>query len=188
MTATQLMADLTGLGIQLVAHGDRLRYAPRSAVTPDLADQMKVHKPELLEMLRVDGNEPNIDPTNVTSVWQAALDQLEGDPLFPPDVMNALRAANVYWASDESPVRPTDDSKFMDLGPDGWPVNSIDPRRTGTLPEMRHAETVANSGRQLAMPAMRPADQGAASTGTGRTNTPGKGSRQRRRTSVSALK
>jgi hypothetical protein len=48
----QLLRTLTQLGIRLEADGDRLRYAPRSAVTPDLAKRMKAHKPELLAMLR----------------------------------------------------------------------------------------------------------------------------------------
>jgi hypothetical protein len=52
MTAMQLMADLARLGIRLKAKGDRLRYSPRSAVTPDLANRMKAHKGELLAMQR----------------------------------------------------------------------------------------------------------------------------------------
>ena len=54
MTAADLIADLAQLRIQLEAHGDRLRYSPRSVVTPDLADQMRAHKGELLAMLRSD--------------------------------------------------------------------------------------------------------------------------------------
>ena len=52
MTAITLLNDLTRLQIQLKADGDRLRYAPRSAVTPALAEQIKAHKGELLEILR----------------------------------------------------------------------------------------------------------------------------------------
>jgi len=50
--ATRLMADLARLGIRLRANGNRLRYSPRSAVTPDLANRMKAHKGELLAILR----------------------------------------------------------------------------------------------------------------------------------------
>jgi hypothetical protein len=50
--ASRLMADLIRLGIKLEADGNRLRYSPRSAVTPDLAKRMKAHKSELLAMLR----------------------------------------------------------------------------------------------------------------------------------------
>ena len=80
------MADLVQMGIRLEAHGDRLRYSPRSAVTPNLANRMKAHKGELLAILRRDPDAPAIDLTNATAVWQAALGRLEGDPLFPPDV------------------------------------------------------------------------------------------------------
>ena len=52
MSAVDLLADLAQRGIELQAHGDRLRYAPRSEVTPDLVDRMKAHKGELLAILR----------------------------------------------------------------------------------------------------------------------------------------
>jgi hypothetical protein len=52
MNAGELFSKLARLGIRLKAEGDRLRFAPRSAVTPDLADRMKAHKAELLAMLR----------------------------------------------------------------------------------------------------------------------------------------
>ena len=35
------------------------------------------------------------------TVWQAALDRLEGDPRFPPDIITALREATVQWAANE---------------------------------------------------------------------------------------
>jgi len=54
VTVTQLMVDLTRLGIRLEANGDRLRYSPRLAVTPELADRMKAHKDELLAILTAD--------------------------------------------------------------------------------------------------------------------------------------
>jgi hypothetical protein len=52
MSAVELFANLNRLGIQLMADGERLRYAPRSALTPDLIDRMKAHKAELLALLR----------------------------------------------------------------------------------------------------------------------------------------
>ena len=100
MKATQLMADLTRLGIRIEADGDRLRYSPRSAVTPDLADQMKSHKDALLAILQGDSKIPPIDLSSATAIWQAALDRLEGDPLFSPDIMESLRAADAQWADD----------------------------------------------------------------------------------------
>ncbi len=52
MSATELLADLARLGIEVIAHGDRLRYGPRSAMTPDLAERLRTHKAELLAILR----------------------------------------------------------------------------------------------------------------------------------------
>ena len=52
MSAAELLLDLGRLGIRLEAHGERLRYCPRSALTPDLLDRLKAHKAELLALLR----------------------------------------------------------------------------------------------------------------------------------------
>ena len=46
------MNVLSRLGIRLEAHGDRLRYCPKSCVTPALAARMKAHKHDLLAHLR----------------------------------------------------------------------------------------------------------------------------------------
>lgn len=46
------MTELAYRGIRIEARGDRLRYSPRSAVTPDLVDQMRACKNELLTILR----------------------------------------------------------------------------------------------------------------------------------------
>jgi len=51
MSATELLAELTRLGIQLVAHGDRLRYRPRSRVSAELAGRLLAYKSELLAIL-----------------------------------------------------------------------------------------------------------------------------------------
>ena len=53
--AVDLLENLSRLGIELVAHGDRLRYRPRSAVTADLLERLKVHRDELLAILRASG-------------------------------------------------------------------------------------------------------------------------------------
>ncbi len=50
-----LLAELTRLGIQLQVHGDRLRYRPRDALTAELAERVKAHKPNLMAILRVTG-------------------------------------------------------------------------------------------------------------------------------------
>ena len=52
MSAAELLLDLGRLGIRLEADGERLRYCPRSALTPDLLARLKAYKIELLAMLR----------------------------------------------------------------------------------------------------------------------------------------
>lgn len=88
MTVTQLMADLTRLGIRLEAEGNRLRYWPRSAVTTDLAQRMKARKGELLAILRHDTEAPAIDLTDAMAVWQAALDRLETPSRYAEGVVD----------------------------------------------------------------------------------------------------
>lgn len=47
-----LLAELDGLGIQLEADRDRLRFRPREKVTVDLAGRLKAHKAELVAAVR----------------------------------------------------------------------------------------------------------------------------------------
>lgn len=51
MSAAELLLDLGRLGIRLNADGERLRYFPRSAVTPDQLARLTAHKLDLLAML-----------------------------------------------------------------------------------------------------------------------------------------
>ncbi len=50
--ASSLLVELVQRGIELRAVGDRLRYRPRSAMTPDLADRLAAHRGELLAILK----------------------------------------------------------------------------------------------------------------------------------------
>ena len=47
----ELLADLAVRGIRLEADGERLRYHPRSALTPKLLERLKAHKADLLALL-----------------------------------------------------------------------------------------------------------------------------------------
>lgn len=49
-----LLADLADRGITLEAHGDRLRFHPRSAMTLGLTTRIKGHKGELMAFLAGD--------------------------------------------------------------------------------------------------------------------------------------
>lgn len=47
----ELLAELSRRGVELVVHGDRLRYRPADAATPELAERLRIHKAELLAAL-----------------------------------------------------------------------------------------------------------------------------------------
>jgi hypothetical protein len=99
MTLPELLAELESAGVRLQAHGDQLDIdAPRGALTPDLLARLQAHKPDLLDLLR--NPQPHATAGNAGEIWQAALEQLNGDPLFPPDLLAQLRAAGVRWASE----------------------------------------------------------------------------------------
>ena len=74
MTPLAMMARLADLGIVLKSSGDRLRFYPRSAVTPELAAELKRHKGELLALLRSWHNVAQIQETsyNGTATDKAA--------------------------------------------------------------------------------------------------------------------
>lgn len=52
-TPAALLAELTARGIALQARGDRLRFRPWKAMTPELVARVAAHKPELLALLAV---------------------------------------------------------------------------------------------------------------------------------------
>jgi hypothetical protein len=62
-----LLAELARRGIQLEAQGARLRYRPRSAMTPELAERVRAHKPGLLAVLQ-EACGPNDAPVSVSRV------------------------------------------------------------------------------------------------------------------------
>lgn len=103
MTAhTELLIECAAQGVYLHPDGDGglAINAPRGVLTPGMVDRLKARKAELLAVLRSEVDDARVDPTDATATWQAALDRLEGDPDFPPDLMGALRAADVSWASE----------------------------------------------------------------------------------------
>jgi hypothetical protein len=64
---------------------------------------------------------PTPRPTDARAVLQAAVDGLEDDPMFPPDVMEALRAADAHWENGPTDNLPdqTQPGERLDLGQHG---------------------------------------------------------------------
>lgn len=61
MTAAELLAELTRRGVRLEPRGERLRFYPRSPLTPDLIEALKAHKSEMLNLLNgIDSTQPQL--------------------------------------------------------------------------------------------------------------------------------
>ena len=52
-----ILADVARRGITLQAHGGKLRFRPRSAMTPELTHRIKSHKSALLALLTIPGGD-----------------------------------------------------------------------------------------------------------------------------------
>lgn len=99
MNVAELFFLVERQGIKLEAIGDRLRFFPRSAVTPDLLEQLIRHKDELLEMLEAKAE-------------RMAIQWCETAP--KPDIRKALETALAEWDAltsertgqdDQQPIR-----------------------------------------------------------------------------------
>ncbi|HEX8650759.1 MAG TPA: condensation domain-containing protein, partial [Pyrinomonadaceae bacterium] len=145
MIATALLTNLRGLGVELWADGERLRYrAPKGALTPTLRAQLAAHKAEIMALLRRGNNNtgqgaPPIRPVARDGELPLSfaqerlwfLDQLEpGNPAYnvpaamrikgPFDVA-LLRRALTEIVSRHEVLRTT----FATV--DGWARQIIDP-------------------------------------------------------------
>ena len=101
----RLLAECEAHGIRLIVTGDGglTIDAPQDALTPDLLDRLKAHKPDLLAKLWPVARIPVHEPTDAAAVWQAALGLLAGDPLFKPSELQNLRECDVRWGNDAAP-------------------------------------------------------------------------------------
>ena len=57
MRATDVLAELNRRGVELAADGDRLKFRPQIAVTPELRAAMAAHKLDLLHLLAYEERE-----------------------------------------------------------------------------------------------------------------------------------
>ena len=57
MDPTELLDELGRRGIEIAAHGDRLRFRPQAAVTPDLRAALLEHKANLIRLLAAPDDE-----------------------------------------------------------------------------------------------------------------------------------
>ena len=88
MSPAELLGELTRQGIELRADGNRLRYRPRAAVSPELAETLRTHKGELLTLLRGDGQRRAPAAASPPGGGTGPPEPLAGNT--PPDVPHEL--------------------------------------------------------------------------------------------------
>ena len=92
MGPTEVLVELARLGVEVAIAGDRLRFRPQGAVTPELRAALVEHKPDLIRLLsgddevgwRVDAMRPQVPRTGTIPVLLAR-----------PDAKHAPRGACV---------------------------------------------------------------------------------------------
>lgn len=58
MTAEELLAEVKALGVTVQVGGDVLQFRPGSRIPPPLVEELRAHKPELLELVCLQGWPP----------------------------------------------------------------------------------------------------------------------------------
>lgn len=95
-TTAGLLAELTHHGIELQAWGNRLRYRPRSALTPELAARVKARKAQLLTLLGVMAFGDVCAGWTPTSWAQELRRKADRGDTYRPDIADYYRR----WAGD----------------------------------------------------------------------------------------
>ncbi|MEE2640564.1 MAG: hypothetical protein VX768_08065 [Planctomycetota bacterium] len=87
MTIQDLIEELVQRGVRIGREGRSLLFQPKSAVPPDLLDQMKARKAEILAFF---------DPDKV---WQEVVERLEiAHPETPSEIIELLKNCRAEWA------------------------------------------------------------------------------------------
>ncbi len=91
-----ILADVARRGITLQAEAGKIRFRPRSAMTPDLAERIKAHRSALLALLSNPG--PDTTPPDVTAI---APREAESKVSSVVSVSERVRAGRGLWSEDE---------------------------------------------------------------------------------------
>lgn len=149
-----ILADVDRRGITLQVQDGKLRYRPRSAVTPDLAERLKAQKPALLTLLArpvADRTEPADEvvggghaESGVLSVVSMSEVGKAGETLWSEDELAMLARAGISPA--DLPLVTAVKSIFADLGAT---VVSVEPEYgRGGWTRRRAAELIRRARRR----------------------------------------
>jgi hypothetical protein len=94
--AEQLLADIAAQGIELQAYGDQLRFRPAGALTPELIQQLRIHKTELLARLSNERTPPwdQAEADRLLSELQEEVERLRRELFagkFPKDLDTVVK-------------------------------------------------------------------------------------------------
>lgn len=98
-----ILADVARRGITLQAHAGKVRFRPRSAMTPDLAQRIKAHRPALLELLSnpgIPGSDTTTDKTPTAAAPVGPHEQ-ESGVLSVLSVSERQKAGRGLWSENE---------------------------------------------------------------------------------------
>lgn len=112
MSVVELLLDLRRLGIRLEADGERLRYTPRDALTPDLLARLKEHKADILASLRP-------EPAVNRSVTFIPTSKPQAQPRITPPV-RIKTTVETKWRSNVSGYYT------YPAGTEGWLCDNLD--------------------------------------------------------------
>ena len=99
-----MIQQLERHGLTLTLDGDRLRVAPRNAITPPLAELIRSHKPALIADLQARQAQPCPDLEDVREFYEerAAIIEYDGGLSRPEAEAEAVRLVAVRFRLDLS--------------------------------------------------------------------------------------
>lgn len=93
MNAEDLLAEVEELGVTVDVDGDLLRFRPGSVIPPRLVEALRVHKPELLEIVSLRGwPQASHDAVRQSRAPEARLYPFVGKAVATPDGPGRLLA------------------------------------------------------------------------------------------------
>lgn len=116
MTPSDLLSEIQARHVELMVVGDRLRIRPANALPPDLREELRAHKAEVVELLRARGG-PGLAETLPGGVTEARQSLLAADVLalrldefatarLRVEVTSDVLGERVVFASDNAKLDP----------------------------------------------------------------------------------
>jgi len=100
MTATEILSELARRGVHLEVAGDKLRWRPKEAVTPDLVETLKQRKAEIIAAL-TGGKTTGLGQCPGSEKCGGCYEVSPGIHLHPPKVSEEWKTWLTKWQPKE---------------------------------------------------------------------------------------